>query len=149
MQNSNKVPQRCHKYMFHRPQNTNSPRDTGNNTMHMSSKVSLLSNFTPSMSTLGLARIETPYNTKSPTHQIIPRLGWWNRIKNWLYYIRIQYSSYYKLDITNFYLHCCILFDAIWIIQQVYVFMWLNGSNYSISNVIKWVTVVEYDTKNL
>ena len=68
MKNSNEVTQWCyfsptsnfHYFSpnFHQHQNTNSLRDTANNTTHIwSSNASLLSNFTPRMSMLGLARI--------------------------------------------------------------------------------------------
>ena len=54
------------KDMLHQPQNTSSLRDTRNITMYMVAKVSLLSNFTPRMSRLGLEQMETPDNIKSP-----------------------------------------------------------------------------------
>ena len=56
-----------HKDTLHQPQNSNSLRDTGDKKSRTYSlKVSLLQNFTPRMSTLGLAQMETPDNTKSP-----------------------------------------------------------------------------------
>ena len=49
-----------HKDKLHQRQNSNSLRDTGNNTTHMVFEGErMLSNFTPRMSRLGLAQMET------------------------------------------------------------------------------------------
>ena len=54
---------RCiHEDTLHKPQNTDSLRDTGDDTMRMVFE----SNFTPRMSRLGLVQMETPDKTKSP-----------------------------------------------------------------------------------
>ena len=45
--------------MFHQPQDTNSLRDTGNNTTHMVFEGELAVTLMPRMSRLGLALIET------------------------------------------------------------------------------------------
>ena len=53
------------KDTLHQPQNTNSLRDTGDNTTRMLFEVRMLSHFTPRMLRSGLAQMETPGKTKS------------------------------------------------------------------------------------
>ena len=59
-----------HRDTLHQPQNTNSLRDTEDNTTNIvfiyMKTMSLLSNFTPRMSRFGLAQMETTDMTKSP-----------------------------------------------------------------------------------
>ena len=52
--------QKCTQRHTSQPPNTNSMGDTREDTAHMTSKVSLMSNFKPRKSRLGLAEMETP-----------------------------------------------------------------------------------------
>ena len=58
------------------PQNTNTLRDTRDNTRTWSSKMSRLSNFTPRISRLELAQMETTDKTKSPCGGFTVMVTW-------------------------------------------------------------------------
>ena len=67
MHNINEETQRCpQRYTSHHIQNPSSLRNTRNSTTYMVIEGSLLLNFTPRMSRLGLVRMKTTDKTKSP-----------------------------------------------------------------------------------
>ena len=92
MQNSNEVTQRCPQI----PQNTNSLRDTRNNTTHArtrSSKKSLLSNFTPRTSRLQITRV---LQTSKTLHE-------------YLYLLHEEYSFYFSPNVIKIIILCILI----------------------------------------